>query len=298
MPQSNELGGIFTPAGTVLTLRRFGYGAIQLTGDMVWGPPDDREAAVAVVREASRLGINHIDTSDFYGPHVANEIIREALHPYPENLVIVTKVGTRRGRDKSWLPALTRKELVSAVHDNLRNLGREFLDVVNLRVGDPFSTNDASLAKPLSVLVDLQAQGLIRHIGLSNVTPRQFDEASALTKIVCVQNRYNIAFRQDDDFIDMLSSRGIAYVPFFPIGGFRPLASETLDKAAAFLGATTRQVALAWLLQRAPNILVIAGTSSVEHLRENLKAATLRLPDEIVAQLNKIASNERPRTSA
>jgi pyridoxine 4-dehydrogenase len=294
MSNSTDLGGVFQPAGTTLMLQRFGYGAIQLTGDMAFGPPRDRKEAVAVVREAVRLGINHIDTSDYYGPHIANEIIREALHPYPENLVIVTKVGARRGADKSWLPALSKAELVAAVHDNLRNLGRDVLDVVNLRVGEALGPNEDAIAEPLSVLADLQRQGLIKHIGLSNVTPRQFEEATAIARIVCVQNRYNLAFRQDDPFIDALSRQGIAYVPFFPLGGFRPLKSSHLDSAASALGATTRQVALAWLLQRSPNILMIAGTSSVQHLHENVKAASLQLPPEIVAQLEQVASADGP----
>ena len=295
MSDSIDLGGRFQPAGTSLALNRFGYGAIQLTGDMAWGPPRDRHAAVAVVREAVRLGIDHIDTSDYYGPHVANEIIREALHPYPRDLVIVTKVGARRGADKSWPTALSKEELVSAVHDNLRSLRRDVLDIVNLRVGGAFNTDEESIAEPLGVLADLQTKGLIGHIGLSNVSPRQFDEAQSIAKIVCVQNRYNVAFRRDDAFIDMLSQLGIAYVPFHPIGGFRPLKSPVLDAAAASLGATVRQVALAWLLHRSPNILVIAGTSSVAHLHENLKAATLRLPPEILARLDQVAPEDGPR---
>jgi pyridoxine 4-dehydrogenase len=295
MSNSVHLGGVFTPAGSSLSLKRFGYGAIKLTGDMAFGPPHDRDEAVAVVREAVRIGINHIDTSDYYGPHIANEIIRDALHPYPDDLVIVTKVGARRGADKSWLPALSKDELVGAVHDNLRNLRRDVLDVVNLRVGDALGPNEDAIAGPLSVLAELQAQGLIRHIGLSNVTPRQFDEAGAIAKIVCVQNLYNMALRQDDAFIDALSRQGIAYVPFFPLGGFRPLRSPHLDGAASSLGATPRQVALAWLLQRSPNLLVIAGTSSIEHLRENVKAASLKLPPEIVEQLDRVAPQEGPR---
>ena len=294
MSELNDLGGIFQPAGTSLALNTFGYGAIKLTGDMAFGPPRDRKEAVAVVREAIRLGINHIDTSDYYGPHIANLIIREALHPYPENLVIVTKVGARRGADKSWLPALSKDELIAAVHDNLRNLGRDVLQIVNLRVGDALGPNEDAIAEPLSVLADLQRQGLIRHIGLSNVTPRQFEEARAIAGIVCVQNRYNLAFRHDDDFIDALSRQGIAYVPFFPLGGFRPLKSPYLDKAAASLGAATRQVSLAWLLQRSPNVLVIAGTSSLQHLRENVQAAGLQLSPEIVAQLDQVAPEEGP----
>jgi pyridoxine 4-dehydrogenase len=290
MFRSLELSGVFTPAGTSLALLRFGYGAIQLTGPMAWGPPNDRRAAVAVLREAVRLGINHIDTSDYYGPHIANAIIREALHPYPEGLTIVTKAGARRGPDKSWPAALSRQELIDAVHDNLRHLGRDVLDVVNLRVGGQFGPNDSSIAEPLSVLAELQTQGLIRHIGLSNISARQFAEGETIAKIVCVQNHYNLAHRLDDVLIDDLAGKGVAFVPFFPLGGFRPLQSPILDEVAAALGATTRQVALAWLLHRAPNILIIAGTSSVDHLRENLNAATLRLPPEITGRLDHIAA--------
>jgi pyridoxine 4-dehydrogenase len=287
---STNLGGSFTPAGTDLALNRMGYGAIQLTGPMAFGPPRDRQAALAVVREAVRLGINHIDTSDYYGPHIANEIIREAIHPYPKDLVIVTKVGARRGPDKSWPAALSRADLAGAVQDNLRHLGLDVLEIVNLRVGGQFGPNENSIAEPLTVLSDLQAKGLIRHIGLSNISPQQFVEAQAIAEIVCVQNHYNLAHRQDAPFIDTLATQGIAYVPFFPLGGFRPLQSPLLDAAAASLGATTRQVALAWLLQRSPNILIIAGTSSVEHLHDNLKAANLVLPADIVAQLDRIAA--------
>jgi aryl-alcohol dehydrogenase-like predicted oxidoreductase len=256
---------------------------------MAWGPPNDRRAAVEVVREAVRLGINHIDTSDYYGPHIANEIIREALHPYPDGLTIVTKVGARRGPDKSWPVALSRRELIDAVHDNLRHLGLDALDVVNLRVGGQSGPNDNSIAEPLSVLAELQTKGLIRHIGLSNISAGQVAEGEKIAKIVCVQNHYNLAHRLDDGLIDDLAGKGIAFVPFFPLGGFRPLQSPILDEAAAVLGATTRQVALAWLLQRAPNILIIAGTSSADHLRENLNAATLRLPPETVHRLDQIA---------
>jgi pyridoxine 4-dehydrogenase len=292
MPPSPELGGVFTPAGTRFALNRIGYGAMQLTGPMVWGPPKDRRAAVAVVREAVRLGINHVDTSDYYGPHIANEIIREALHPYPEGLTIITKVGARRGPDKSWPAALSKQELTDAVHDNLRHLGLDALDVVNLRVGGQFGPNDSSIAEPLSVLAELQTQGLIRHIGLSNISANQFAEGETIAKIVCVQNYYNLAHRLDDVLIDDLAGKGIAFVPFFPLGGFRPLQSPILDEAAAALGATTRQVALAWLLHRAPNILIIAGTSSVDHLRENIKATTLRLSPEMVNRLDQIAAIE------
>jgi pyridoxine 4-dehydrogenase len=292
MPPFPELGGVFTPAGTRFALNRIGYGAMQLTGPMVWGPPKDRRAAVAVVREAVRLGINHVDTSDYYGPHIANEIIREALHPYPEGLTIITKVGARRGPDKSWPAALSKQELTDAVHDNLRHLGLDALDVVNLRVGGQFGPNDSSIAEPLSVLAELQTQGLIRHIGLSNISANQFAEGETIAKIVCVQNYYNLAHRLDDVLVDDLAGKGIAFVPFFPLGGFRPLQSPILDEAAAALGATTRQVALAWLLHRAPNILIIAGTSSVDHLRENIKATTLRLSPEMVNRLDQIAAIE------
>jgi pyridoxine 4-dehydrogenase len=289
MSATADLGGVFTPAGTNLAFKRIGYGAIQLTGPMAFGPPGDRGEAVAVLREAVRLGINHIDTSDYYGPAIANEIIREALHPYPEDLTIVTKVGARRGADKSWPAALSRQELTDAVHDNLRHLGLDALAVVNLRVGGPFGPNDNAIGEPLAVLAELQAQGLIRHIGLSNISPGQFAQGEKIAKIVCVQNHYNLARRQDDPLIADLAGKGIAFVPFFPLGGFRPLQSSILDEAAAALGATTRQVALAWLLQRAPNVLIIAGTSSTKHLRENIKAATLQLPPEMVARLDEIA---------
>jgi pyridoxine 4-dehydrogenase len=289
MSQSPDLGGSFTPINTHIALNRMGYGAMQLTGPMAFGPPRDRQAAVAVVREAVRLGMNHIDTSDYYGPHVANEIIREAVHPYSKDLVIVTKVGARRGPDKSWPAALSREDLTSAVHDNLRNLGLDALEIVNLRVGGPFGPNENSIEEPLTVLADLQKQGLIHHIGLSNISPAQLVEGQAIAKIVCVQNHYNLAHRQDDPLIDTLAGQGIAYVPFFPLGGFRPLQSSLLDAAAASLSATTRQVALAWLLQRSANILIIAGTSSVEHLHDNLKAASLKLSPGTVAQLDKIA---------
>jgi pyridoxine 4-dehydrogenase len=295
MSQSPDLGGAFTPAGTSFALNRMGYGAMQLTGPMVWGPPNDRGAAVAVVREAVRLGINHIDTSDYYGPHIANEIIREAIHPYPDGLTIVTKVGARRGPDKSWPTALSKQELTDAVHDNLRHLSLDALDVVNLRVGGQFGPNDNSIAEPLSVLAELQKGGLIRHLGLSNISAAQFAEGEKIAKIVCVQNHYNLAHRRDDALIDDLAGKGISFVPFFPLGGFRPLKSSILDEAAAALGATTRQVALAWLLHRAPNILIIAGTSSPDHLRENLGAATLRLPPEMADRLTQIAVNAAAR---
>jgi len=288
MTNQTKLGGTFTLPGTFMTLNRIGYGAMQLAGPHVWGPPRDREEAISVLREAVALGVNHIDTSDFYGPHVTNQIIRQALHPYQEDLVIVTKVGARRAEDKSWPVALSRKELTSAIHDNLRNLGRDTLDVVNLRVGGIMEPADASIEEPLAVLTDLKQQGLIRHIGLSNVNPRQFAEAQTITDIVCVQNLYNVSHRSDDSFIEDLAQRGVAFMPFFPLGGFTPLQSSVLDAAAASVAATPMQVALAWLLQRAPNILLIPGTSSVKHLRENLSSAALHLPPEIIADLDAI----------
>ena len=291
LPDSTQLGGSFTFPGTSMTVRRVGYGAMQLAGPGVFGPPRDPNAAVAVLREALAVGVNHIDTSDFYGPHVTNQIIRQALHPYPENLVIVTKVGARRGDDKSWLPALSPDELTASVHDNLRNLGLDALDVVNLRVGGVHGPSEGSIEKQFTTLAGLQQQGLIRHLGLSNITARQFAQAQQIAEVVCVQNHYNLAHREDDAFIDELSAKGVAYVPFFPLGGFTPLQSSELEDAAKTLGATPMQVALAWLLQRSPNILLIPGTSSVDHLRENLKAATLQLPPEMLAGLNAIASN-------
>jgi pyridoxine 4-dehydrogenase len=289
MTKQTNLGGSFTLANTSLTVNRVGYGAMQLAGPQVWGPPRDVDAAVRVLRQAVEAGVNHIDTSDFYGPHVTNQIIKQALHPYPDALVIVTKVGARRGADKSWLHALSRQELIDAVHDNLRNLGLDKLDVVNLRVGGLDKPSEASIEEPLTVLAELKHQGLIRYLGLSNVSPRQLAEAQKISEVVCVQNLYNIAHRDDDDFIHELARQGIAYVPFFPLGGFSPLQSAALDAAAAALQATPMQVALAWLLQRAPNILLIPGTSSVEHLRENLEAATLQLPPETIADLDLIA---------
>ena len=289
MADQTKLGGSFTFPGTSLTLNRMGYGAMQLAGPNVWGPPRNVDAAIAVLREAVALGINHIDTSDYYGPHVTNQIIRQALYPYPEELVIVTKVGARRGKDKSWPVALSAEELTIAVHDNLRNLGLEALDVVNLRVGGLSGPIEGSIEEPLTVLADLKRQGLIRDVGLSNVTAHQFAQAQSITEIVCVQNHYNLAHRDDDALIDELAAKGIAYTPFFPLGGFTPLQSSALETAAASLETTPMQVALAWLLQRSPNILLIPGTSSVTHLRENLKAATLQLPQQTVADLNKIA---------
>jgi pyridoxine 4-dehydrogenase len=280
--------GSFTLPGTSMTLNRMGYGAMQLAGPEVWGPPRDVDAAIAVLREAVESGVNHIDTSDYYGPHVTNQIIKQALHPYPDGLAIVTKLGARRGRDKSWIHALSRQELIDGAHDNLRNLGVETLDVVNLRVGGVMEPSERSIEQPLTVLAELKRQGLIRHIGLSNITPKQLSEAQTITEIVCVQNFYNVAQRKDDALIDDLAAQGIAYVPFFPLGGFTPLQSSALDRAAASLEATPMQVALAWLLQRSPNILLIPGTSSVGHLRENLKAATLQIPAEVLADLESI----------
>jgi len=289
--ETTNLGGSFTFLGTSMTVHRLGYGAMQLAGPGVWGPPRDPDAAVAVLREAVAAGVNHIDTSDFYGPHVTNQIIRRALHPYPKELVIVTKVGARRGADKSWIPALSRQELIDGVHDNLRNLGLESLDVVNLRVGGVAEPSEGSIAEPLATLVDLKHQGFIRNIGLSNVTPTQLAEAQTMMEIVCVQNYYNLAHRNDDAFIDDIAAQGIAYVPFFPLGGFSPLQSSVLDAAAASMRVTSMRVALAWLLQRSPNVLLIPGTSSVEHLRENLAAAAFTLPVETLARLDAIAAH-------
>jgi len=289
MTKQMRLGGSFAIAGTSLTVNRIGYGAMQLAGPQVWGPPRDPESAFTVLREAVEAGVNHIDTSDYYGPHVTNRIIKQALHPYRDDLVIVTKVGARRGADKSWIPARSRQELIDAVQDNLRNLGLDRLDVVNLRVGDVLRPTEGSIEEPLTVLAELKHQGLILHLGLSNVTARQLAEAQRISEIVCVQNLYNVANREDDGFIDELARQGIAYVPFFPLGGFTPLQSAALDATAASLQATSMQVALRWLLQRAPNILLIPGTSSVKHLRENLEAAALQLPPETLADLDLIA---------
>ncbi len=289
-PAITNLGGSFTCPGTSMTVNRIGYGAMQLAGPHVFGPPRDRAAALAVLREAVASGINHIDTSDFYGPHVTNQIIQEALHPYPENLVLVTKLGARRDEKGGWLPALSRLDLTDGLHDNLRNLGLDRMDIVNLRVGPPIMPADTSIEEPLTALAELQQQGLIRHIGLSTVTPAQFAEAKKITSIVCVQNLYNLANRTDDAFVEDLAAQGVPYVPYFPLGGFTPLQSSALDDAATSLAVTPMQVALAWLLQRSPNILLIPGTSSVEHLRENIEAATLTLPPETVTQLNTIAA--------
>jgi aryl-alcohol dehydrogenase-like predicted oxidoreductase len=291
MTKPMDLGGRFTLPDTSRTLHRMGYGAMQLAGPGVWGPPRDVDVAIGVLRAAVAAGVNHIDTSDYYGPHVTNQIIKQALHPYPDDLVIVTKVGARRGEDKSWIHALSREELIDAVHDNLRNLGLDKLEIVNLRVGGVMGPTDGSIEKPLTVLADLKGQGLIRHIGLSNVSPEQLAEAQRITDIVCVQNLYNVAHRDDDDFINDLAGQGIAYVPFFPLGGFSPLQSSKLEAAGASLQVTPMQVALAWLLQRSPNILLIPGTSSLVHLRENLKAAMLQLPPEIIDNLDSIATS-------
>jgi aryl-alcohol dehydrogenase-like predicted oxidoreductase len=271
------------------TVKRLGYGAMQLAGPGVFGPPKDRDAALAVLREAVASGVDHIDTSDFYGPHVTNQIIREALHPYPDDLVIVTKIGARRGEGGSWLPAFSPEELTQAVHGNLRNLGLDMLDVVNLRIMlDAHQPAEGSIEAPLTVLAELQRRGLVRHVGLSNVTPAQIAEARRICEIVCVQNQYNLAHRGDDSMIDDLVRVGIAYVPFFPLGGFMPLQSSALSNVAQRLRATPMQVALAWLLRRAPNILLIPGTSSVAHLRENLAAPALILSEDDLAELNGI----------
>jgi pyridoxine 4-dehydrogenase len=286
-----------TPSRTFIlgdrTVNRLGYGAMQLAGPGVFGPPRDREAAIAVLREAVARGVNHIDTSDYYGPHVTNLLIREALAPYPPDLVIVTKVGARRGSDGSWIPAFSPEELTQAVHDNLRHLGLDVLEVVNFRAMFSDGPAEGSIEAPLTTLAELQQKGLIRHIGLSNVTPAQIAEARRICNIVTVQNHYNLLHRADDPLIDDLARDGIAYVPFFPLGGFSPLQSSRLSEVARRLGATPMQVALAWLLHRSPNIVLIPGTSSLEHLRENLGAASLMLPEHVLAELNAIASSEQ-----
>jgi pyridoxine 4-dehydrogenase len=285
------LGGRFTFPGTPMTVERIGYGAMQLAGPGVFGPPRDPDGAIAVLREAVAAGVNHIDTSDFYGPHVTNQIIRQALHPYPKELVIVTKLGARRPPDGSWQPAISPLDLTAGVHDNLRNLGLDALDVVNYRtMGAIHGPAEGSIAEQVTVLADLKRKGLIRHIGLSNVTAAQVAEAQAITDIVCVQNNYNVAHRDDDALIDALSGQGIAYVPFFPLGGFTPLQSSTLSDVAGRLGATPMQVALAWLLHRSPNILLIPGTSSLAHLRENLAVGQLTLSPQALAELDGIAA--------
>ena len=296
MIEQTNLGGGFILPGPSMTVNRMGYGAMQLAGrdgnKLVWGPPRDVDGAIAVLREAVASGVNHVDTSDFYGPHITNQIIKKALHPYPDDLVIVTKVSARRGEDGSWIPAFSREDLTAAIHDNLRNLGLDVLDVVNLR--SMFSIEvpaEGSIEAPFTMLAELQQQGLVRHIGLSNVTPTQIAEARRIAPIVCVQNYYNLTHRADDTLIADLARDGIAYVPFFPLGGFTPLQSATLSDVAARLGATPMQVALAWLLQRSPNILVIPGTSSIEHLRENLGAARLQLAPEVIADLDSLGGN-------
>ena len=284
------LGGRFTFRGTSLTVRRIGYGAMQLAGPGVWGPPKDPDGAIAVLREAVAAGVNHIDTSDFYGPHITNQIIRQALYPYPSELVIVTKLGGRRPPDKSWQPSISPEDLTAGVHDNLRNLGLDALDIVNYRVmGSGHGPEEGSIAEQVTVLAELRRQGLIRHIGLSNVTAAQVTEAQAITDIVCIQNNYNLAHRHDDALIDDLARQCIAYVPFFPLGGFTPLQSSTLSDVAGRLAAPM-QVALAWLLHRSPNILLIPGTSSVVHLRENLAAGRLTLSSQVLAELDGIAA--------
>jgi len=288
-----KLGGQYPFPGTSLTVHRMGYGAMQLAGPGVFGPPRDPEGAVAVLREAVATGVNHIDTSDFYGPHVTNQIIRKALHPYPAGLVIVTKLGARRPADGSWARATSPQELTDGVHDNLRNLGLDALDIVNYRaMGAIHGPAEGSIGEQVRVLADLKREGLIRHIGLSNVTAAQIAEAQAITGIVCVQNNYNLVHREDDALIDALARQGIPYVPFFPLGGFTPLQSSTLAAVASRLGATPMQVALAWLLHRSPNVLLIPGTSSVAHLRENLAAAQLSLAPDTLAELNGIAAGE------
>jgi len=296
MIEQINLAGSFTLPGTSMTLNRMGYGAMQLAGregrKLVWGPPRDVDGAVSLLREAVKSDVNHIDTADFYGPHVTNQIIRKALHPYPDDLVIVTKISVRRGEDGSWIPAFSREELTAAVHDNLRNLGLDVLDVVNLRsMFGIHGPAEGSIEEPLTVLAELQQKGLVRHIGLSNVTPTQIKEARRIAPIVCVQNQYNLAHRTDDVLIADLARDGIAYVPFFPLGGFTPLQSTTLSEVATRLDATPMQVALAWLLHRSPNILVIPGTSSIEHLRENLQSSMLQIPPEVIADLDAIGGN-------
>jgi len=284
------LGGRFTFPGTSLTVHRIGYGAMQLAGPGVWGPPRDPDAAVAVLREAVAAGVNHIDTADFYGPHVTNQIIRQALHPYPAGLVIVTKLGARRLPDQSWQPAISPQDLTAGIHDNLRNLGLDALDIVNYRaMGSVHGPKEGPIAEQVTVLADLRRQGLIRHIGLSNVTAAQVVEAQAITDVVCVQNNYNLANRHDDALIDDLARQGIAYVPFFPLGGFTPLQSSTLSAVGERLGVKPMQLAVAWLLHRSPNILLISGTSSVAHLRENVAAGRLKLSPQILAELDGIA---------
>jgi pyridoxine 4-dehydrogenase len=285
MSKPSSSAGTYSFAGR--SVNRMGYGAMQLAGPGVFGPPKDRQAAIAVLREALAAGVNHIDTSDFYGPHVTNQIIREALHPYRDDLLIVTKVGATRGADASWLPAQEPDELARGVHDNLRNLGVEQIDVVNLRImGNVHAPSEGSIEKQVTALAELQRQGLVRHIGLSNATSAQVAEAQRMTDIVCVQNLYNLVQRDDEALVDELAGKGIAYVPFFPLGGFTPIQSSALSDIAGKLDATPMQVALAWLLHRSPNILLIPGTSSVTHLRENMRAAELVLPQTVLVELD------------
>jgi pyridoxine 4-dehydrogenase len=288
---SIDKSGTFKLGGR--TVKRLGYGAMQLAGPGVYGPPKDRSTAIAVLREAVASGVDHIDTSDFYGPHVVNHLIREALHPYPDNLVIVTKIGATRGEDKCWNPAFSAQDLTQAVHDNLRNLKVDALDVVNLRLMfNPHEPAEGPIEEPLTALADLKRKGLVRHIGLSHATAKQIADGRKITEIVCVQNQYNLAHRGDDTLIDNLARQGTAYVPYFPLGGFTPLQSSILSKVAARLGKTPMQVALAWLLHRAPNILLIPGTSSVAHLRENLAAAELDLPADVIKELDGVANSK------
>jgi pyridoxine 4-dehydrogenase len=288
----------FNPAKTFSLggrpVHRLGYGAMQLAGPGVFGPPKDRDAAIAILREAVASGVNHIDTSDFYGPHITNQLIREALHPYADELVIVTKVGAIRGSDGSWIAALEPEDLKRGVHDNLRNLGLDALDVVNVRImGNVHSPAEGSIERQVTAVAELQRQGLVRHIGLSNVTPAQVAEAQGIVEIVCVQNHYNVVQREDNALVDDLAAQGIAYVPFFPLGGFTPIQSSALSRVAESIGATPMQVALAWLLYRSPNILLIPGTSSLEHLRENMQVAQLSLPDAVRAELDAIGEVSR-----
>jgi pyridoxine 4-dehydrogenase len=288
MPE--KLGGTYHFPSADKTVHRVGYGAMRLSGPHIFGPPADRDEAIRVLRTAIEAGVDHIDTSDFYGPFVTNQIIREALHPYRDNLTLVTKIGALRGEDGSWYGALSRQQIIDGVYSNLRNLGLDVLDVVNLRVGPPTFPAGMSIEEPLTILLELQQQGLIRHLGLSTITHAQLEEGRKLANIVCVQNLYNIAQREDDDLIETLNAGGIAYVPYFPLGGFSPLQSSALDNIAAELGATSMQVALAWLLHRSPNILLIPGTSSVAHLKENLAAADLKLSPETITQLDAIGN--------
>ena len=293
MTAMKVLGGTFTFSGSSTTVHRLGYGAMQLAGPNVFGPPKDMEAARAVLRAAVEAGVDHIDTSDVYGPHITNRIIQDALYPYPKSLTIATKVGARRGEDGSWIPDFSPASLKSSVEDNLQNLNLDSLPLVNLRVGGLIAPAAGSIAEPLAALASMQREGLVQHIGLSNVSPQQYEEGREIAKIVCVQNHYNIAHREDDTFIDRLEAAGVAYVPFFPLGGFSLLQSSILDSAAAPLERTPLAVALAWLLQRAPNILLIPGTSSTEHLRENIEAASLTLPEGILARLDAIGRTRK-----